>query len=124
MRAMRSMWLCTNKDDENMRGLLLTLLLVAAAGTYAEYLMRRSVVQWKDMGESGLSQELKLGSGAENVPVMAEVPGTASGDGPFTLRAEGGGGGSGSASGGPPIINVVYEEHAEGVCDILCLSML
>ena len=117
--------LCTNKDDENMRGLLLTLLLVAAAGTYAEYLMQRSVVQWEDVGESGISQELKLGSGAENVPVMLEVP--SSGDGLSTLRTEGGGGaGSGSGSGGPPFINVVYNDGAiicRRCCD-MCLSML
>ena len=110
MRAMRARRLCTNKDDENMRGLL-TLLLFAAAGTCAEYLMRRSEVQWEGMGESGSSQELKLGSGAENVPLMAELPGTASGDGPITLLTEGGGSGggsgSGSGSGGPPFINVI-----------------
>lgn len=90
-----------------MRGLLLTWLLLAAAGTYAEYLMRRSVVQWEDKGESGMSQELKLGSG---VPLVVAVPDAASGDGLLTLRAEGGGGGSGSGSGSGrlPFINVVY----------------
>ena len=101
-----------NKGNE-MRGLLVALLLLAAAETYyAGYLLSLSDIELdsESVGESGGFQKLELGSGGNDVPVMVRAGSGGSGDQLLGLPAEGGGSrsGGGSGSGAQPFINVVY----------------